>query len=782
VFNCLNIGSKIALLVSAILVLLLLVCAVVFVQFQFKIFRDNAQAGALEAISILEVLHSEAMKNRQDASDNNVSVTILDNTMERLGQSTSDMALWLVQSEKVLAFQRAKNGSLEQARDDVDLQVLSTAQPASKMGDNHVFRYSQPVILGTGQAAHTRCFECHQALMGIKEGEVIGAYAISLNVSKDWQDLIRLTQGTFVLAVLVSLIIAAISAILIRKLAGAPLASMTLLMRRLADGDMSVTIPNLERTDEVGLMAKAMVVFRDNAIGQREAQQARKASEKYLKSVVNHMQDGLIVIDDQGLVQSYNPAAATLFGYRDHEVIGMNISMLMPEPYRSAHDDYLRQYTSGGDAKITGLGLTVTGLRKDGSSFPMQLSVSEMEINGRRLFVGTIQDITNFTDLNKALNENKERFRNFAEAASDWFWEMDSDLRFTYVTDRFFELTGMAQDQIIGKTRKELVDSSAIMPDPEIWHQHMADLEARRPIHDFVYSLTTHRGKLCHINLNGVALFDSSGVFQGYRGTGSDITKRIQDEIALREAMNQAEAANRAKSEFLANMSHELRTPLNAIIGFSDTMLGGYLGEVKNKYHSEYIHHINDAGNHLIVLISNILDLSRIESGKLELSCELIDVLPFIENLKASVMPIIEKNQNTFTVNCATDVGTIHTDVVALRQILYNLINNAGKFTSNGEIVLTIIRDESTARKSIIFNLSDTGKGISDEHLAGLFQPFFQGDSSITKTYGGTGLGLTISRQLIDLMGGKISVQSKLDEGSVFTVTLPEHIEKTKEN
>ncbi|NQU57332.1 MAG: PAS domain S-box protein, partial [Rhodospirillales bacterium] len=559
-FNRLNIGSKIALLVSAILVLLLLGSAAVFVQFQFKFFHDNARISSLEAISILEVLHSEAMKNRKNTSDENVSVTILDNTMKRLGMTSERMSLWLVQGGKVQAFQRSNNGYLEQARDEIDKQVLISGQPASNMSDSHVYRYSQPVILGFGQAADAQCFTCHNKLMGIQDGEIIGAYSIALDVSNNRKELIHVAQSAFLLAVLVSLVIAGFCAFLIRRLAGEPLASMTGLMRRLADGDMDVTIPDLERADEVGQMADAMVVFRDSVIERHEAERGRKVSEKYLRTVVDNMMDGLIVIDEQGVIQSYNPAAKAIFGYEEKDVVGDNVSMLMPEPDRSQHDGYLHHYTSGGEPRIIGLGRTVTGQRKNGNLFPMHLSVNEMEIDERKLFIGTIQDITQFTDMTKALNENKERFRDFAEAASDWFWEMDRDLKFTYITGRYFELTGIHPEQVIGKTRSELKDLSIIDTAPEIWRGHLEDLKARRPFQDFTYALNNSPGHISHISLNGSPFFDENGEFLGYRGTGSDVTKRILGEIALREAKNLAEAANRAKSEFLANMSHELRT------------------------------------------------------------------------------------------------------------------------------------------------------------------------------------------------------------------------------
>jgi len=781
VFNRLNIGSKIALLVSAILVLLLLASAAVFVNFQLNVFRENAKWNSLEAISILEILHSEAMKNRIDASDENVSVRILDNTMDRLKISSERMSLWLVQGEKILAFQEAKKGYLERPRDNVDKQALESAHPVSKMGDNHIYRYSQPVILGAGQAADVACYTCHKTLMGIEDGEVIGAYSIALDVSKNWNDLVRVGQTSFALAIFVSLMIAALCSVFIRKLAGAPLASMTGLMRRLAEGDMDVDIPDLQRADEVGQMANAMVIFRDHAIERRAADRARKVSEKYLRTVVDNMMNGLIVIDEKGIMQSYNPAAETIFGYSPQDVIGNNISMLMPEPYRSEHDGYLGHYMGGGEARIIGLGRSVTGQRKNGDLFPMHLSVSEMENDERRLFIGTIQDITQFSEMTKALNESKERFQGFAESASDWFWEMDRDLRFTYISDLYFELTGIPRESIIGKTRDELSKTPFIDADTEIWARHMEDLNGHRPFNDFSYVVHLPSGDRCHVNLNGRPYFDVNNDFQGYRGTGSDITKRIASETSLRTAKNQAEAANRAKSEFLANMSHELRTPLNAIIGFSDTMIGGFLGEIENKNYREYIKHINDAGKHLVGLIGNVLDLSRIEAGKLELFPETIDVSSFIKELEETLHPLIEKNDNTLTVTCPEGTGSIINDPMALRQILFNLINNAAKFTTKGKIELSISRDHSYAEEAIIFRLSDTGVGISEDQINGLFQPFFQGDSSVTKRYGGTGLGLTISRQLCNLMGGDISVKSMPGEGSVFSVTVPTRLRSSND-
>jgi two-component system, sensor histidine kinase and response regulator len=714
------------------------------------------------------------MRLRENVSDSNASVFILDSTLERLGTTSDRMALWMAHGEKVYKFQLAGKSLLEPAKDDIDRKALDSGKTVSEMGEDHVFRYSKPSILGEGRANDPICYKCHNALMGINNGEVLGVYSVALNLSESWQELTRIAQSAFLLAIFVSMLIAAASAMLISRMAGLPLASMTGLMRRLADGDLEVAIPDLERSDEVGQMANAMLVFRDNAIERDSAERGRRDSEKYLGTVVNNMLDGLIVIDVKGLVQSFNPAAANIFGYQEEEVIGKNVAILMPEPDRSQHDDYLQNYLGGADAKIIGLGREVFGRRKDGAIFPLELSVNEMEIDGRKLFIGSIQDNTHRHEMTEALNESNERFRGFAEAASDWFWEMDQDLKFTYITDRYCILTGVEKEDILGKTRSELLNDSMFENDPEVWKLHLEDLEAERPFQDFTYALKNSAGRISHISLNGQPVYSEDGDFLGYRGTGTEVTNRILGEMALHDAKDQAETANRAKSEFLANMSHELRTPLNAIIGFSDTIMSGVLGELKNQNYRDYIRHINDSGKHLLSLIGNILDLSKIEAGKMVLSPEPIDVCAMLEELEATIQPIILKNNNTFTVECPPEVGIIQQDPIGLRQVLFNLIDNASKFTNMGKIELTVQRIPPNSEESfIVFSIRDTGIGLSEEQIKALFRPFQQGDASVTKRFGGTGLGLAICRRICELMDGDITVQSTPEEGSVFIVRIP---------
>jgi signal transduction histidine kinase len=240
----------------------------------------------------------------------------------------------------------------------------------------------------------------------------------------------------------------------------------------------------------------------------------------------------------------------------------------------------------------------------------------------------------------------------------------------------------------------------------------------------------------------------------------------------LRVAQREAEAATRAKSNFLASMSHELRTPLNAIILYSE-LLQEEVGDSPAAQSVRDLQRITGAGQHLLGLINGILDLSKIEAGKMTLGLEHFDIAGLVQQVVDTVGPLARQNENTLTVRCADDLGTMYADPRKAGQILLNLLGNAAKFTRGGAIAVEAARDGSGPDATVVFTVSDTGIGMTEDQMKKVFEPFAQANVQTTRKYGGTGLGLTIASKFCQLMGGSLAVESRPAVGSRFTVRLP---------
>ncbi|HEV2677486.1 MAG TPA: PAS domain-containing sensor histidine kinase [Aliidongia sp.] len=368
----------------------------------------------------------------------------------------------------------------------------------------------------------------------------------------------------------------------------------------------------------------------------------------------------------------------------------------------------------------------------------------------------------------EAAASNEDRFRDCGETSSDWFWEQDEALRFRW----FFNVNAPADVHAAeaghGKTRWELVDRGVSEAD---WIRHKADLEARRPFHDFRFERLGDDGTVHYVTVSGRPFFDAAGKFCGYRGSCRDITIQIQAQRAAEAAIAAAEAANRAKSEFLANMSHELRTPLNAVLGFAEMIRDGMAGELASRY-SAYATNIHDAGSHLLDLINDILDLSKIESGHMALQDETIDVRDSI-GMSCS---ILAQRATVGAVNVersvASDLPAMRADPLRMKQILLNLCGNAIKFTPAGGTVR--IGASHRVGSGFDITIADTGIGMRPADIPKALEPFGQVESSLSRRFGGTGLGLPIAKALTELHGGTLEIAAAPGSGTVVTLHFPE--------
>jgi PAS domain S-box-containing protein len=353
----------------------------------------------------------------------------------------------------------------------------------------------------------------------------------------------------------------------------------------------------------------------------------------------------------------------------------------------------------------------------------------------------------------------REFFRSLLNNSPVAIVQLDTDYLVAACNPAFEELFGYTLDEARGRNLDELITDNTTLGEAAQYSRDAAD----RPVKG-IGRRRRKDGTFVDVEILGVPVIaDESPV--ALMGMYHDISE-------LTEARHEAEGANRAKSQFLANMSHELRTPLNAIIGYSE-MLQEEASEGGQESFVSDLAKIQTAGKHLLALINDVLDLSKIEAGKMEFAPETFAVRDVVEALATTVRPLAEKNHDRLEVRIVGDVGTMHADLTRVRQVLLNLLSNACKFTENGTITISAARERAALGERLVFTVSDTGIGMTPEQMSRLFEAFTQADATTARRYGGTGLGLAISRRIAQGMGGEVTVESTAGVGSTFTVKLP---------
>ncbi|SAK55603.1 multi-sensor hybrid histidine kinase [Caballeronia fortuita] len=503
-------------------------------------------------------------------------------------------------------------------------------------------------------------------------------------------------------------------------------------------------------------------------------EQALARSLATTQTVLDTAISPIITVDERGAVRSFNSAGEKVFGYKASEVIGQNIRMLVPPPHLDAYNEYIMQFK--GDSGVATADCELAGQRKDGTSFPAHVSTGAMRLDGALHFVSVITDISRQRKERSELAHARDQLLLAADIAELGIWSWDLATDKLHWNARMFEIYQYPPEMLDNglhfehwRLRIHPDDHEAIMAD--LRAAAAGDAETLRP-----FRIVLPDGTTRHIQSGLRTQRNASGIPIVMTGVNYDVTDQYELEYHLRNAKEQADAASAAKSSFLANMSHEIRTPMNAVLG----MLHLVQLTALNARQQDYLSKAETAAKSLLNLLNDILDYSKIEAGKLQL-----DSHPFEpEKLMEELGIVLSGNQGDKDVEVLFDLdpslpAVLIGDSFRLQQVLINLAGNALKFTSAGQIVVSVHRLGAAADDTVRVRIavSDSGIGISETQLERIFEGFTQAEASTSRRYGGSGLGLVISKRLVAMMGGQLDVQSHVGVGSRFwfDITLGVH-------
>ncbi|MEJ8853876.1 response regulator [Variovorax robiniae] len=523
----------------------------------------------------------------------------------------------------------------------------------------------------------------------------------------------------------------------------------------------------LDQTREQSASIRAQADrLEDQAVELRDQQASLKAAQAWYQGVVEAAPDGMLIIDAKGCIVLANPELHRLFGYPQGELIGQPMEILVPPGSRTGHPDLRAGFMAQGLTRRMGSSqMDLQGQRKDGSRFSLEIGLSNLPaIDARGVCVcASVRDITQRRAMEEAVRDTEERFRRVSEQAPAGLLIADDDTEeLLFTNHKLEEVFGEPVEQI-----KYRADRVRFWAEPEELARFIELVQASEIVRDFEATFRRRDGSIRHV------LVSSTKVRAGGRTIAGnwyfDITDRKTAEAQAQRALEIAEEATRVKSDFLANMSHEIRTPMNAIIGMSHLALKTELDARQRNY----IEKVNRAAESLLGIINDILDFSKIEAGKMSLEEAPFRLEEVLDDFASMVSLKAEGKGLELLFNTPAELPTaLVGDRLRLGQVLINLGNNAVKFTDAGEIVVGVqVEELHDDRVMLHFQVRDTGIGMTPEQILRMFQPFNQADSSITRRYGGTGLGLTISKNIVEMMDGRIWVESRAGHGSTFHFT-----------
>lgn len=479
--------------------------------------------------------------------------------------------------------------------------------------------------------------------------------------------------------------------------------------------------------------------------------------------LVESMPDAILILNDTGRIVLVNSRAEAVFRYARQELVGQLIEMLLPQRSHVAHVRHRANYFTQPRAREMGVGLELYGLRKNGEEFPVEISLSPLRMDESVMVVSAIRDIT---DRKKA----EQKFRGLLESAPDPMVIVDRTGHIVLVNTQTEKLFGYARPELLGQLVDILVPDRFQARHPEHRTRYFTEPKVRPMGAGLELYGRRKDGSEFPVEISLSPLETEDGILVS--SSIRDITERKRFERALQEKNIDLERANRAKDTFLATMSHELRTPLNAIIGFTGTLLMQLPGPLTVDQEKQ-LRTVQASAKHLLSLINDLLDLAKIESGKVQLELQLVDVREVLNEVCTALRPAAQAKRLSLHVQLPPEDLMVRTDRRSLSQILINLTNNAIKFTERGEVRLEVTRSGHHDTPMTNISVVDTGIGIPETEQSSLFAAFARLNSGNRRATEGTGLGLHLSQKLAELLGGAISLQSSCHQGSRFTLSLP---------
>jgi PAS domain S-box-containing protein len=509
------------------------------------------------------------------------------------------------------------------------------------------------------------------------------------------------------------------------------------------------------------------------AINQKDVTQLKvlnhgRALEAKYRGLLETVPDAIVMVNNMGRIILVNGQAEALFDYKREELLGKPIEILLPKRFQAEHAKHRKNYFTEPKTRTMGAGLELYASRADGTEFPVEISLSPLATEEGTFAMSAIRDITERKKAQELLRRSDERFRLLVTGVMDYgIFMLDPEGNVVSWNIGAQRISGYQAEDIIGRHFSIFYPSDEAKSDKPACELNIAVTEGR----------VEHEG--WHVRQNGsrfwanvviTALRDNTGQLTGFSKVVRDLTDNKIAEELLQEQNQRVQEASRLKSQFLANMSHELRTPLNGIIGFAELMVDGRVGAVTSE-HKEYLSDILSSANHLLQLINDILDLSKIEAGKMEFVPEHTDPAIVVEEICSILRTLAASKRVRVKTEMDASLSAIEADPRSLKQILYNYLSNALKFAPDDGEVTVRVKSEDASHYRI--EVEDNGIGIKPGDVERLFIEFQQLDGSTAKKYPGTGLGLALTKKIVEAQRGKVGVNSTPGKGSVFYAILP---------